>query len=156
MRQLITLLVLAAAWLLWSGLFKPLLLGLGLFSCLLVLVVAQRTGFFQRDAFALHLTPRLTLYWAWLLKELVKSNFAIARIVLSPSLPIQPQVVRVDASRFGRVGQAILGNSITLTPGTLTMDTVDGQLTVHCLTDATAADLLDGEMIRRLAAVKRI
>jgi multicomponent Na+:H+ antiporter subunit E len=155
MRKFMTLLVLAAAWLLWSGLYKPLLLGLGLFSCLLVLVVAQRTGFFQRDAFSLHLTSRLMLYWAWLLKELVKSNLAIARIVLSPSLSIQPQVVKVDASHFDRVGQAILGNSITLTPGTLTMDTIDGQLTVHCLTDATAADLLGGEMIRRLAAAMR-
>jgi len=156
MRKLMTLLLLAGAWLLWSGLYKPLLLGLGLFSCLLVMYIARRTGFFQRDVFSLHLTPRLSVYWLWLLKEVFKSNLDVARIILDPKLPIKPQLARVDASHFGQVGQAILGNSITLTPGTVTMDIRNGEMLVHCLTDATAKSLQEGEMMRRLAKVKRL
>jgi multicomponent Na+:H+ antiporter subunit E len=145
--------VFAASWLLWSGLYKPLLLGLGVFSCLLSLYLAKRISYFDRDVFSFHLWPRLPRYWGWLLKEIVKSSIDVARIVLNPRLPIDPVVVKLDAEPGGPIGQAILGNSITLTPGTVTLDIADNQLTVHCLTRQGADLLLAGEMNRRAAAL---
>jgi multicomponent Na+:H+ antiporter subunit E len=59
----------------------------------------------------------------------------------------------VDASSLDEFGQAMLGNSITLTPGTLTLQLRDGRLRVHCLTREGAAELADGEMTRRVAAL---
>lgn len=153
MRRTITLSVLAAAWLLWSGLYEPLLLGLGAASCLLALYLSRRMGLLDRDVFSLDLAPRLPPFWIWLLKEIARSSLDVARIVLTPKLPISPTVVELDAAPRGPVGQAILGNSITLTPGTLTLDVDRGRLRVHCLTRATAEELLAGEMNRRVAAL---
>jgi len=154
MRILMTLSVWMAAWLLWSGLYKPLLVGLGVLSCLLTLAIARRMGFFQQSVFSLHLIPRLLLFWAWLGKELVKSNLQVARIVLSPKMPISPTLVTLQALPKGRVSQAILGNAITLTPGTVTVDDHDGALIVHCLTREGAASLREGEINRRAAALE--
>lgn len=153
MRRAMLLLILFGTWLLLSGYLEPQLLALGAASALLVCFLALRMGFFATEAYLFHLLPRLPRYWAWLLKEIVKSNLEVARIVLDPRLPISPTVVKLDASRLGPVGQALLANSITLTPGTATVDVNDGQLTVHCLTREAGEALLEGEMSRRVAAV---
>ena len=153
MHILLSLLVWFAAWLLWSGMYKPLLIGLGVVSCLLVLVLSRRMGFFHRDVFSLHLIWRLLPFWGWLGKELVIANVQVARIVLGRPLNISPTVIRLEALPEDPVGQAILGNSITLTPGTVTVDDHEGELLVHCLTREGAQALLEGEMNRRVAAL---
>ena len=155
MRVWLTLALWFATWLLWSGLYKPLLINLGVLSCLLTLLIARRMGFFEPDVFSLHLTGRLVPFWGWLSKELVKSNVEVARIVLSPRMIISPTIVNLQALPKGRVSQAILGNAITLTPGTVTIDDYEGQLMVHCLTRDGARELQAGEMNRRAAALER-
>jgi multicomponent Na+:H+ antiporter subunit E len=145
--------LLIAAWVLWSGMFKPLLLGLGAFSCLLAGYIAVRMGYFDSNVFALRFNLRLLGFWAWLLKEIVKSSLEVARIVLSRDLQLSTRVVEIDASRLSPVDQAVLGNSITLTPGTLTLDAKDGRLLVHALTPEGAEALEEGEMLRRVAAI---
>ena len=154
-RMLVLLIPLAAAWLLWSGIYKPLLLGLGLFSCVLTIYIKNRMDYFETEVFALHFGRRLIGYWLWLAKEVVKSSFDVARIVLSPSLPISPQVVTIKASCEHPVDQAILANSITLTPGTLALDVHNGEITVHALTKAGADELMQGEMDRRVLALRK-
>lgn len=153
-RVLALLALLVAAWLLWSGMFKPLLLGLGLFSCLLTIYVTHRMGYFETDMFALRFGRRLLGYWLWLAKEVVKSSIDVARIVINPKLPISPQVVKIKASSTHPVDQAILANSITLTPGTLALDVYKGEITVHALTRAGADELLKGDMDRRVARLQ--
>ena len=153
-RMLVLLIPLVAAWLLWSGIYKPLLLGLGLFSCLLTIYMKHRMDYFAADVFAMPFSGRLLGYWLWLGKEVVKSSLDVARIVLSPSLPISPQLVIIRASSEHPVDQAILANSITLTPGTLALDVHEGEITVHALTKAGADELKKGEMDRRVAALR--
>ncbi len=92
-RMLVLLLLLAVAWLLWSGLFKPLLLGLGLFSCLLTFLVVRRMGYFDNQMFALRFNFRLFAYWAWLGREIFRSSIHVARVVLDPALPISPRTI---------------------------------------------------------------
>jgi multicomponent Na+:H+ antiporter subunit E len=146
--------VLAAAWLLWSGLYKPLLLGLGAFSCALVVYVSLRMRLFEYSFFTPKFGWRLLGYWAWLAKEIVKSSLQVTRAVLSPGLDISPTVTEFDAQSRHPVDIATLGNCITLTPGTLTMRIRDGRLIVHALTREGAEDVLDGEMNRRVAALR--
>ena len=153
MRLVLTFLLWMAIWLLWSGLYKPLLITLGVVSCCLTLFLAYRMDFFNRQVFSLHLAPRLVPYWGWLGIELVKTNFAVARIILHPKMPISPTVVQLTAQSQDPVLQAILGNSITLTPGTVTLDDHEGELLVHCLTREGADVLLEGDMNRRVAAL---
>lgn len=83
-------------------------------------------------------TPRAFIagfrYYGYFFKELVKSNFRLAAIVLSPSLPIKPGIVKVRTKLKSRMGRLMLANSITLTPGTLTVE-LDGEwIYVHWVT----------------------
>ncbi|RBP51230.1 Na+/H+ antiporter subunit E [Arenicella xantha] len=154
-RAAILFALLIVAWVIWSGHYQPLLLILGLFSCLLTVYLTHRMGYFKNNVFALRFGVRLLGYWAWLAKEVVRSSLDVARIVLSPSLPISPQVVEITATADHPVDQAMLGNSITLTPGTLALDVYEGRIKVHCLTAAGADDLLSGGMDRRVAALRK-
>lgn len=151
---LLLLMVLAVSWVLWSGLYKPLVLGLGAFSCVLSAYMAHRMGFFRHQALV-SLLPRLPAYWWWLLREIVVSSVEVAAVILKPSLPINPTVVELQAQTESPVGLVILGNSITLSPGTATMDLHEGKLLVHCLTSESARVLQEGEANRRVAQLER-
>ena len=152
---LLLLLILAISWLLWSGLFKPLLIGLGAFSCVLSTYLAYRMGFFRHHKALLRLLPRLPGYWLWLLKEIVISSIDVAKTILTPSINISPTVVRIKSTTKTDVGQVILGNSITLSPGTVTLDVHEGEILVHCLTREGAEELQKDEANRRVAELER-
>ena len=142
------LLALLLSWLLWSGIYKPLLLWLGFFSCLLSVWLAQRMGFFYHTL-PLRMLLRLPAYWWWLLREVIYSSLQVARLILSPSLPISPTMVELTTTEASDVGKVILGNSITLSPGTVTIDMHEDRLLVHCLTRESALALLEQEAQRR-------
>jgi multicomponent Na+:H+ antiporter subunit E len=72
--------------------------------------------------------------------------------VLRPRKSISPTIVEIR-SESGPIGQTLLANAITLTPGTVTLDVDDGRLRVHCLTRTAADGLLAGQMNRRVSAV---
>ena len=149
-RMLMLLCCLAAAWVLWSGHFEPLLLGLGVFSCAATFVIVQRMGYFDKEIYALTISLRLLTYWGWLIKEIVMSSLAVTKVVLNPRLPISARYIELRSSSPGLIGQVIFANSITLTPGTLTLDLHQGELKVHALTSETADGLMSGEMDRRV------
>ena len=140
-------------WLLLSGHYEPLLLGLGAASCLVVVWIAGRMDVVDREGHPIHLTWRALPYWGWLGWEIAKTNVDVARIILNPKMPISPRMVRVKASQKSELGHVVYANSITLTPGTVTVDLVDGGLEVHALTKAAADDLASGEMDRRVTAM---
>lgn len=133
--------VFAAAWLLWSGQYTPLFLALGALSVTLVLWVARRTRFFAPDVYSLHLGPRLPAFWLWLVKEIAVSSLPVARIALSRPLEIEPVWVTIDATHLPPAVQVTLANTITIIPGTVTVDVVEGQIEVYCLTQAIADEL---------------
>ncbi|WP_237713351.1 Na+/H+ antiporter subunit E [Halococcus hamelinensis] len=87
-----------------------------------------------------------------LLVAVIRANLSLAAVVLHPSLPIDPFVVRVPAPE-GRFARALLANSITLTPGTVTLDVLDDDLLVHALTEATRDELLEGALAQSVAFV---
>lgn len=155
LRVALSLLFLLAVWLGWSGFFKPLLITLGVVSCILVALLGMRMGAFQEEGYWLRLAPRLPMFWLWLFKEVVRSNFEVAKIILSPRPKVSPALATITALPPDRLGQATLGNCITLTPGTVTLDDHDGKLTVHCITRRNAEELEAGEMNRRVARLTR-
>ena len=147
-------LVLACVWVLLSGIISPLLLGFGLASSLAVAWLAARAD--RRDGepipFALRI-GRLARYLLWLAWEIVKSNVDVSRRILSPGLPIAPAVRWLPASQRSELGRVVYANSITLTPGTLSINLRDGWVEVHALNeeslDALAQNLdMDGRVSR--------
>jgi len=149
-KYLLTLgVTLATVWLLWSGHLEPLLLALGLVSCALVLFLARRMGLVDEEGVPLSLFPRILLYVPWLMWEILKANVDVARRVLDPRLPIDPRVIRVRAGQRTPLGRTVYANSITLTPGTVSIDLAGDEITVHALSREAAEGLQTGEMDRR-------
>lgn len=141
-----TFLVLAAMWQTWSGHTEPMILGFGVASCLFVTWLCSRMDAEDGSNPGYGLGIRILGYLPWLVVEIVKSNLHVARVILSPSLPISPRLVRTKATQTTDLCQVIYANSITLTPGTITLDVRDGAFLVHALTEETASGVESGEM----------
>ena len=137
-----------AIWLLWSGHYTPLLLSFGAASCLLVVVISWRMRNLDEEGQLLLLVPRLLLYLPWLFKEIMLANFDVARRILSPSLPISPRLIKVRAGQRLELARVVYANSITLTPGTVSVDMEGDEITVHALSKEAADGVLSGEMDR--------
>ena len=150
-RSLVLFVTLMAVWLLLSGHYNVTLVTYGVLSCAGVVALMAHLEILDHEALPAHLGFRLFLYIPWLLKEVLLSNLAVAKVILTPSLPIHPRILRVSASQKTQVGQVVYANSITLTPGTVTLDVRDGKFLVHALTTNSAEGLLSGEMDRRAA-----
>lgn len=152
MRHAISLgISLSVLWILLSWRFDPLLVGLGLFSVLLVMYFAIRMDIADHEGYPLHLHYlALFSYWLWLQDQIVKANLDVTRRILDPKLPISPTVVDLKATQSSVVGRVIYANSITLTPGTVSMGVEGNLIHVHALTKEAVDDLLTGEMDRRV------
>ena len=149
-------LLLFALWLLLSGHYTPLMLLLGGLSTLLVVFLALRADLLDRETHPVLLKPSILLYWLWLAREIIKSNLDVARRILTPGLPISPNVFTVRTTQQSDLGRVTYANSITLVPGTVAMDVDEDVITVHALTQEAAADLKRGEMNRRVCDVEGI
>ena len=143
-----------ATWLLWSGHTEFVLVGLGFLSAAIVIYVALRMAVVDEEGVPVHLGRHIFGYWGWLLAQIFKANFQVARIILDRRLPISPTLIRVEALQKTDLGRVIFANSIILTPATLTMDIHEGVVTVHALTRASAREIQNGEMNRRVAILE--
>lgn len=146
------LVALAVFWFALSGEASPLFLFLGTVSVLLVLWLAGRLKIIDRDASPYHRAPQMLLYGGWLIVEIVKSNITVIRKILAPSHAIDPDVVTVTTSAKSDLGKAIFANSITLTPGTVTLDVDGDKLKVHALVRETSPVSSFADMDRKAAA----
>lgn len=154
MHIVVLFITLAVLWLLWSGLYLPLMLFLGFLSCVLVVWLTRRFDTIDHESVPVHLGFKVITYWAWLMKEIVVASLQVTRIVLSPQMRISPKIVQVKSKSKGEVRHVIFGNSITLTPGTLTTDLDEaGLITVHALTAEGADGVVNGDMNDRVAAL---
>ena len=147
--------VLSILWLLLSGHFTdPLLLSLGAVSVVAVVFIAHRMDVIDHEGHPVHLSWRALLYWPWLIKEIVKANFDVAKAILSLPDGIEPKVFTVTASQRSELGRVVYANSITLTPGTVTIALDDDRLSVHALTTGAKEGVESAEMDRRVSAVE--
>ncbi|MEM9863496.1 MAG: Na+/H+ antiporter subunit E [Myxococcota bacterium] len=155
LRTLITAAVLSSVWVLWSWHFEPLVVGVAVFSIVFVVAFTSRMGILDVEGQPYEINLRLLRYVPWLCWEVVKANFAVARIILSPEMKIRPHLIRVPASQRTSIGRVIYANTITLTPGTISLDIRDGVILVHALSDDLASQEGEDEhaaMIRWLEA----
>jgi len=146
--------VLFGLWMLLSGFFESLLIGLGIGSVLFVLWIAHRMDVIDHEGHPIHLTMRAILYWPWLITEIVEANIDVARAILKGEMPIEPAIIEIKATQETELGQVIYANSITLTPGTVTLGVDRDILAVHALTRGAAENLRGGEMDRRVTAME--
>ena len=150
MHRISAIVFLFVFWLLLSGYFEPFLIAAGAGSALAVVWLAHRMNVIDHEGHPVHLWGRAFTYWPWLAKEIVKSAWDVTRIVLHPRLPISPRLLRVKPTQKTCVGVVTYANSITLTPGTISVDVKQDELLVHALTAEGAAGLEAGDMDRRV------
>lgn len=150
MRSLSLVIILFAFWLLLSGYFVPFLLTMGLLSAIVVAMLGRRMDVVDHEGHPIQLGWRLIFYWPRLFKEIVLSAWSVSRVILDPRLPVSPTLVRAKTSQKTTVGLVTYANSITLTPGTISVDVKPGEILVHALTREAADGLLEGEMDRRV------
>lgn len=152
------LVILAGNWLLWSGHFdNAFLIILGMGSCLLSLWLAMRMRIVDDEGTPIQLGVLRTFFWylPWLAKEIVRSNIEVAKIILSPVMPLRRNLVRVPTKQTSEIGRVILANSITLTPGTVSVSLQDKEILVHGLNVVGTADDISGDMGDRICRLER-
>lgn len=150
-RGVSLLVALFAFWLLLSGHYTPFLLAAGVGSCVAVVVFSDRLmSVLDGEGHPIHLSRNALVFWPWLLWEIAKAAWDVTKRILHPALPISPVMLRVKATQRTEVGRVIYANSITLTPGTISMELDDNTILVHALTREGAEGLETGDMDARV------
>jgi multicomponent Na+:H+ antiporter subunit E len=144
-----------AFWVALSGHYTPFLLMAGVGSALACVVVALRMRIVDSEGHPIELFAGAVTYFPWLLREIAKSAWTVSKIILHPRLPISPTMTILRAGQKTRAGVATFANSITLTPGTITVKVSGNDLTVHALVREGAIDLEGGAMNRRVTRFER-
>jgi multicomponent Na+:H+ antiporter subunit E len=154
MSYFFTFLILFPVWVIWSGMLDVFHLALGVISCAIVTLLSHDL-LFKRRTFSAWAgeTRRFIQYLPWLLYQVVIANFHVVYLVLHPKMPIEPRLVRCKSGLKSELALVAFANSITLTPGTITADIIDGEYVVHAISKQTADDLMTGDMEKRVARI---
>ena len=149
-----TFLILATFWVLLSGKIDAFHLSLGFICCGLISYLFHDLLFANIRVGDIRITiKRFVLYLPWLLYQIFIANLHVAALVLNPKLPIDPKIIRFKTKLESDISWVALANSITLTPGTITVDIREGEFFVHALSKKVADDLLTGDMEDQVAHI---
>ena len=150
-------------WLAFSGHFEPEFLALGVIAAIAATAAANWlfhgvydplfSGPRRSYGWIARAIVRFVLYIPWLLWEIVVSNFHVAYLVLHPKLPVAPSLVEFETTLVSERAQVLLAQSITLTPGTVTVDASNSKFVVHCLSAKSREGLEEGDIQRKVAGV---
>jgi multicomponent Na+:H+ antiporter subunit E len=148
--------LLMGLWLIFSGRFDLLHISLGVISVAIVLGLNRRLA--RNPHFSMPgerseplLLRRLPGYVLWLTWQIILANLQVAYLILHPKMPINPRLLQFHTHEPTAAAKVILGNSITLTPGTLTIDIKGDRFLVHSLVPSSAESLTDGTMQTKVA-----
>ena len=96
-------------------------------------------------------TPQTLSYFGWLFSEIIKANIAVVKAVMSPNLAVSPTLVRIPTPQKTDIGKVMFAYSITLTPGTVSVDIQDDHILVHALLSEMSEPADFAEMAERSA-----
>jgi len=143
-------LALFGVWLVLSGRYD-------LFHLIIGFMVAcgvawLNTGY-SHSAFQQFPWVRSVLYVPWLFLRIVQSSLHLTKLILTRSLPIHPKLISYRSHLQHQGAIVLLANSVTLTPGTITVEVNGNHLLVHAIDEVAAEDLTSGRMERKIAGV---
>ena len=145
-RSIFLAVVLFLLWLVLSGIYTSILISFGVLSAIIVAWIAYRMDVADHEGFPIQLSWKAVSYWPWLIVEIIKSNIAVAGLILGSRKNIKPILIRIPANQKTELGQVTYANSITLTPGTVSIAVGENMIDVHSLSKAAAEDLKQGVM----------
>jgi multicomponent Na+:H+ antiporter subunit E len=145
-------------WLLLSGLYDLMHISFGVFSVILVMLMnypLRRRLFALEEELSATLNfsrlQRLSFYIPWLIWQIIVSSVQVAYVVLHPRCPIDPSLLRFKTKLINVSSKVILGNSIPLTPGTITLEIEEDVFLVHALMDISSTGIIDGSLPGQVA-----
>jgi multicomponent Na+:H+ antiporter subunit E len=154
LNTLATFTLLFAFWALLSGFFDLFHLSLGAICSAILAYTSHDLLFTETNLRRRHLTGKnFVLYLPWLMYQIYLANLHVVYLVWHAKMPIHPEIIRFKTKWKGDLVLVTMANSITLTPGTITLDIRNGEFYVHALSKKVADDLLGGEMQDRVGRV---
>ena len=155
MRLIATFIILFIFWMVMAGKFDLFHAALGVISCLIVTFLSGDLLFKETRKGRGKEVVRFIAYIPWLIYQIILANFHIARLALSPKMSelINPQLIKFKSNLKSDISKVTFGNSITLTPGTITADIQGDEFLVHGLDQSVVDDLMSGEMEQRVAHI---
>jgi multicomponent Na+:H+ antiporter subunit E len=149
-----TFFLLFVFWMLLSGKFDLFHLSIGVICSVVVALLTHDLLFANVRVGEIRvIVQRFIAYIPWLTYQIIQANIYVAYLALSPKMPIDPQILRFSTKLESDISWVTLANSITLTPGTITMDIKNGEFFVHALDKRVADDLRAGEMEDKVAHI---
>ena len=148
MRIIVVASLIFVFWFMLSGHTEVLLIVLGILSTLLSVYLSKRMDIIDHESYPVHLSLRLLRYYFFLGKEIIVANIDVIKRILTPGNSISPQIFTIPSGKQSDLSKVIYANSITLTPGTVTLALTDDEIKVHALSKEGAEDLQTGRMAR--------
>ena len=139
-------------WYTMSGMNEPLILGFGAISIIITMVLSWRLNVIDSDSSPYGRVVQFLVYWAWLFIEILKANWRVIQACVKADLDINPALVKVKTVCRSDLAKTTFANSITLTPGTVTVSVEGDKLLVHALYEEDAEPGAFDEMDRRSAS----
>ncbi len=133
-------------WSLASGHYTPLLISFGIISCAFVVLLSWRMGTLDSEAMPTHMLWGAVRYVPWLARAVFQANLDVARRVLSRRPDLTPRIIEAPTTQKTDLGRVLFANSITLTPGTVSIRVHPDRIVVHAIASEAAEELLEGEM----------
>lgn len=145
--------LLSVFWVLLSGYIQPLLLSFGAVSVAIVLLVLKRMDDVDQQPSKLSFSAQTLRYFTWLLGQIISSSIHVTKLVWGPSSKLSPVLAKIPVNHLPPNKRVLYANSITLTPGTLSVDLEDGEVTVHALQKSSIDELKQGSMEQKIAGI---
>lgn len=152
-RSIFLFLVLLALWLLLSGHYTPLIISFGVVSSAFCVWMSSRIKSYDNEGLPLHLIGGLPIYLIWLIWQIVLANWFTIKTIFTND--VSPSMFRVKTGKITEAGLVLYANSITLTPGTVTIKMMRGGFLVHALTLAMADDVKSDAMGAKIRQIDR-
>ncbi len=157
MSFILTALLMFTFWIILSGEFSFVLLFSGIISSLIVSYMSHDLLIKKVDTkIGLIKAIRFFRFLPWLLWQILLANIDLALRVLNPKMPINPRMIKFKNDLKTDLGMVILANSITLTPGTVTVDVNENEYLVHIISEKAAQSLISGEMQARVKMIEEL
>lgn len=131
------------------------MLSLGVISSLFVLYIVHRMDVVDHESQPIHLTSKFPAFSAWLIREIILANYFVVKHIWRGNKSISPTLRVIKASQKTDIGKVIYANSITLTPGTVTVNLQGDELTVHALCRESIEELEAGDMDHRVSLLEK-
>lgn len=145
--------LLALFWLLLSGIYQPLIIAFGVVSVLLVIYVLKRMDETDTEQKPVASGARISRYFVWLIGQIIKSSIHVTKLVWGNPKNLSPSLAKVSVAQVPDKVRVLYANSITLTPGTLSVDLENDEITVHALQKESILELTEGEMEHKITSI---